>query len=432
MFDFSNPIKPIELGSIELYGWKREIIINDDIAYILHAKQFTIINVSNPADLKIISNCSFPSSAQGMAISGSRAFIADRYAGLFILDISNLSEPYQIGSIDTSGSANDVAVVGNYTYVADGDGGLRIYNVSDPQNITEVDSQFTSSTDIITLVDEFIYTCDSKFTILNVSDPENPIRIGGSTTAHCGRDVEIIDDLAYIAYHEGLELVDISDKTYPVVIDKIDFFELYRQFGIPFGGGIGPFGITVTGKYTYISVESSNLQKNILIFERQLDSDRDGTGDDVDVYPSDPAASNDDDGDGYPDAWNPGQSQVNSTMGLQLDAFPGNPAASIDTDGDGYPDRWNEGQSRDNSVNSLHIDAFPNDTAASFDSDGDGYPDCWNEGYSAEDSTTGLEIDHHPYNARLHSDLHMAEICSSIFLLIVVGIVFLLRKHKLK
>ena len=32
IYDFSNPIKPIELGSIELEGYKEEIIINEPFA----------------------------------------------------------------------------------------------------------------------------------------------------------------------------------------------------------------------------------------------------------------------------------------------------------------------------------------------------------------------------------------------------------------
>ena len=150
IYDFSNPLSPIELGSIELLGSVNKIIMNNDITYILSGDQFAIINVSNPAEPKMISNYSFPNSAQGMAISGSKVFIANEYAGLFILDISNLSEPYELGSVDTPGHASDVAVVSNYAYVADGSGGLRIYNVSDPQNITEVDSQLTSVNRIIT------------------------------------------------------------------------------------------------------------------------------------------------------------------------------------------------------------------------------------------------------------------------------------------
>ena len=41
----------------------------------------------------------------------------------------------------------------------------------------------------------------------------------------------------------------------------------------------------------------------------------------VDDFPRDAAASLDTDGDGFPDAWNPGQATATSTTGLPLDAF---------------------------------------------------------------------------------------------------------------
>ena len=55
------------------------------------------------------------------------------------------------------------------------------------------------------------------------------------------------------------------------------------------------------------------------------DSDGDGVNDIKDAFPNDPAASVDSDGDGYPDYWNPGYSEVNSTTGLKLDAYPNDP-----------------------------------------------------------------------------------------------------------
>ncbi len=41
--------------------------------------------------------------------------------------------------------------------------------------------------------------------------------------------------------------------------------------------------------------------------------------------------------------------------------FPEDPAASIDTDGDGYPDGWNEGMTESDSTTGLVLDAFPED-----------------------------------------------------------------------
>ena len=56
-----------------------------------------------------------------------------------------------------------------------------------------------------------------------------------------------------------------------------------------------------------------------------VDTDQDGIVDSLDAFPTDPAASIDTDGDGYPDRWNDGYSQADSTTGLVLDMYPFDP-----------------------------------------------------------------------------------------------------------
>jgi transglutaminase-like putative cysteine protease len=92
------------------------------------------------------------------------------------------------------------------------------------------------------------------------------------------------------------------------------------------------------------------------------DTDGDGIGDNSDSFPFDQSASVDSDNDGYPDYWNPGKSQVDSTSvpSLQLDAFPYNPSEWCDGDGDGVGD---------------NSDVFPQDPTESKDTDGDGVGD---------------------------------------------------------
>ena len=93
------------------------------------------------------------------------------------------------------------------------------------------------------------------------------------------------------------------------------------------------------------------------------DSDGDGIRDAEDVYPNDPAASIDTDKDGWPDKWNEGKIEEDSTSNpkLHLDAFPNDPEEWADSDGDGYGDN--------------KADTFPGNSDEWADNDGDGYGD---------------------------------------------------------
>jgi hypothetical protein len=59
------------------------------------------------------------------------------------------------------------------------------------------------------------------------------------------------------------------------------------------------------------------------------------------MFPYDPAASIDEDMDGYPDEWNPGMSEDDSTTGLELDRYLNDPRDQSDKDPEEYRiDRW--------------------------------------------------------------------------------------------
>ena len=70
-------------------------------------------------------------------------------------------------------------------------------------------------------------------------------------------------------------------------------------------------------------------------YQPDNDSDNDGIGNLADAFPLDVAASVDTDRDGYPDAWNPGYSETDSTTGLLLDAYPNDSACYLPEHGDG-------------------------------------------------------------------------------------------------
>jgi predicted transglutaminase-like cysteine proteinase len=106
-----------------------------------------------------------------------------------------------------------------------------------------------------------------------------------------------------------------------------------------------------------IFIDITSNQKEII-----FDIDGDKIADKIDAFPFDPAASLDSDGDGYPDNWNPGKDQTDSTSKPPLirDECPYDPEEFMDSDGDFVGD---------------NKDAFPYDPEEWSDIDSDGFGD---------------------------------------------------------
>lgn len=106
------------------------------------------------------------------------------------------------------------------------------------------------------------------------------------------------------------------------------------------------------------------------------DSDNDGVCNNSDAFPNDPAASVDTDEDGYPDSWNSGKTENDSTTDLKLDAFAGDPSEWADNDSDGIGDNADLDDDNDQipDIDETSLGLDPLDSSdANNDLDQDGY-----------------------------------------------------------
>ncbi|MFQ5906824.1 MAG: T9SS type A sorting domain-containing protein, partial [bacterium] len=97
-------------------------------------------------------------------LGDGRAYIADGASGLRMIDISESTNPHEVGYYDTPGYAQSVHVSGSYAYVADGWCGLRIISVSgDPVFAREVGHYDTPgyAADVFG-VDSHVYVADME------------------------------------------------------------------------------------------------------------------------------------------------------------------------------------------------------------------------------------------------------------------------------
>jgi hypothetical protein len=115
-------------------------------------------------------------------IRGTLAYIADGFAGLSIIDVSNPSAPTSVGSVDTLGTAWGVDVSGDFAVVADG----------------------------------------IAVRIIDAAIPATPT-LAGSVLVPAGTalDVEVRNRLAYVGtFAQGLWSVDFTNPSSPRIIDR--------------------------------------------------------------------------------------------------------------------------------------------------------------------------------------------------------------------
>ncbi len=192
-----------------------------------------------------------PDRANGVAVSGSYAYVADEMSGLQIIDIINPTSPSRVGYYDTPGFALCVAVSGSYAYVADWFYGLQIIDISNPTSPNLVGHCDTPGSAFgVAVSGSYAYVADdaSGLQIIDVSNPSSPNLVGYCDTPGSAYGVAVSGSYAYVADDaSGLQIIDVSNPSSPNLVGYCD---------TPGSA----WGVAVSGSYAYVADEMSGLQ----------------------------------------------------------------------------------------------------------------------------------------------------------------------------
>ncbi len=181
-----------------------------------------VLNVSNPSQPFRIGGLDTPGRARGIRVAGNLAYVADDTAGLQVIDISDPSKPVRLGGYDTSGQARAVAVLGTTAFVADADQGLQLVDVSNPAQPVLLGTYDTSgNAEDVQIVGSTAFVADgtSGLQLLDISNQSAPRRLGSYVANGPVRQVRVAGDYAYLATDRaGLLIVDISTPTQPRLV----------------------------------------------------------------------------------------------------------------------------------------------------------------------------------------------------------------------
>jgi hypothetical protein len=253
VLDITNAVTPRFVTYCQDYPDIQSIVAVGSYAYISAESTFCILDISNPQTITLQGQLYMPEhlAAVQLCVKDYRAYVCGDSASLYIIDISNLSNPTLIGNIPTSNYVCQLYADDQFLYFTDyymddnwyEYGNFNIYDISNPEtpiNISQYNfPYFAGSFDIDS---NLAYVTDDLpgIEVLNIADRSHPILMNGLTLLNGAYDIKIAGDLSFISANGALRIADISNP------DSIDTLGYYSQLSYH-------MTIDIMGDYAYVA-----------------------------------------------------------------------------------------------------------------------------------------------------------------------------------
>jgi hypothetical protein len=162
-----------------------------------------------------------PGATNMVAVEGNHAYVAGGAAGLNVVDISTLEQPFLVTTRSLPGIAYGVAVHLGFVYVAAGPAGLQVVDARVPDAPVVAGGAPTVGDALDVVVrNGRAYVADSAgLRIFDLGNPGTPLPLGGVNLPGRARGVDVSGTLAVVAAESaGVQVVDVSNPAQPRVL----------------------------------------------------------------------------------------------------------------------------------------------------------------------------------------------------------------------
>jgi len=237
--DISNRTHPVILGvyttpSVDLVVG--QLAAEDTVLYCSYQNGFATFSMANPASPLLLSFFPTGHGSGKVAVRNGLAYVASGLAGLWVVDVSDVSRPRRRGNIQTVASAYGMVVESDVAYLTvrsyeGGWNGIYAINVSNPDTLRILDSlamerpyALSKSGSLLFVTHGDIETnpIDTTVTIVDVADPTNLQPVGYVIGGYDALEITSRDSIAFIAArHAGLKIFDCRDPANPQLLSTV-------------------------------------------------------------------------------------------------------------------------------------------------------------------------------------------------------------------
>ena len=198
------------------------IQIESNYAYITGNDGLIIFNVSDPNNVNMVQNVTLPYGSLGAHVVEGIAYIADLYAGFYIVNLTDIYSPEIIGHDNSTTIATNAFVLDDLAFITDYDNGVFIYDVSNKSDPVLESQYYTGGNYWQTAAKgEIVYIANPQIGIdvVNITEPSTPMRISVISSTLGVTCLTIHDNYLYAGKHgNGLNVFDISTPASPVLL----------------------------------------------------------------------------------------------------------------------------------------------------------------------------------------------------------------------
>jgi hypothetical protein len=212
---------------IDHIGSPGAIEVQGGYAYIIYGSELVITNISDPSDPQQVGSILMSNRIENMSVSDQYIYLTVYNQGLKIVNVSNPTAPVEVGSYAMPLREYDIVVVGKYAYMVAGHwaGQLIIVDVSNPSSPVKAASLPIRAYYIEAQGHYLYYTHWTRgLVVMDISNPVTPVEIGSLELPGPYTPNGIAVEAGYIylpGLVAGIAIVDVSNPAHPEQVSTI-------------------------------------------------------------------------------------------------------------------------------------------------------------------------------------------------------------------
>lgn len=248
IYDVSNPAQPTLATTITVPWHPSQIQIVNDLAYVLNALGFVILDIStptNPPQIGVYSS----SVVYGGIVHNTTVYLYDNDV-LSVINVANPAAPVRVTGVDLNHRPTSLAVNGNYLHAGTSYNSVDIYDITNPQSPQYASTYavpdptgfaFSGSHAFVSTGTSYNPTMSCGVKVFSLANPTAPAAVTDVSIPGCANTVRLSGNYAYAGgANGGLNVINVANPAAPGIAGT------YHRVG-------GPTDIKVDGNNAYLS-----------------------------------------------------------------------------------------------------------------------------------------------------------------------------------